>query len=298
MIEPNAVSAADGWIDLHAHTNESDGSFSPDNLVKLAVEARLKALAITDHDTFRGYEKAVEFANRCGLPLIRGIELNSRLVVEHQVRYAHILGYFPSGEPSWGFTQWLSGQRDERRNRNERLAEKLRARGVDIRLEEVEARGKSLAGRPHFARVLVEKGYASNADDAFRRYIGEDAPTFVERQSLSSEEVVGFIRSGGGLPAVAHPIRLSLPHDESERRVLLRLKDAGLAGLEVIHSEHSAELQRYYLGLAEGLNLLPVGGSDFHGSAKTDIALGSGRSGNVRVPLNWLERMRSAAATP
>ncbi len=200
-------------------------------MVQLAVSTGLDALAITDHDTFAGYEKARGLAQATGLDLVQGIELNSRLDIEgERVRYAHVLGYFPSGEPAEAFLKWLSSQREDRRNRNLRLSNALREKGIDVTIEEVEARGRSLAGRPHFARVLVEKGYAKNADDAFKRFIGEDAPTFIERQSLNTEEVIEFIRQGGGVPAIAHPVRLALPHDDSERRVISRLKEAGLVG--------------------------------------------------------------------
>jgi 3',5'-nucleoside bisphosphate phosphatase len=282
-----------GLIDLHSHTNESDGSFSPEQLIATAAAVGLDALAITDHDTFAGYEKALPFAQQSGLDLVRGIELNSRLELKQRTRYVHVLGYFPFGDPLPAFGEWLSGQREDRRNRNRRLAENLQRKGVDVTLEEVEARGKSLAGRPHFARVLVEKGYAADADDAFEKYIGEDAPTFVERQSQTSEEVIQLVRAGGGVPVIAHPIRLGLSHDEAEREVLLRLKDAGLLGLEVYHSEHPADLQRYYARLAGELDLLPTGGSDFHGAPKPDIGLGTGRRYNVQVPRAFLDRMRT-----
>jgi 3',5'-nucleoside bisphosphate phosphatase len=286
-----------GWIDLHSHTNESDGTLSPEELVDLAVKTRLDALAITDHDTFAGYEKAAESAKRAGLDLVRGIELNSRLETDGaRVRYVHVLAYFPVGAPAETFLKWLATQREERRDRNQRLSQALRDKGIEVAVEEVEARGRSLAGRPHFARVLVEKGYAKNADDAFRRFIGEDAPTFVERQSPSPETVIRLIRESGGVPVVAHPVRLSLPHDDAERRVIERLKEAGLAGLEVFHSEHSQELQSYYLRMAHEMGLLPTGGSDFHGAAKPDIDLGSGRHGNVRVPRSFLDRMRAYAS--
>ena len=293
MTEPLPTQLKSGLIDLHSHTNESDGTLTPDELVRLALNAGLDALAITDHDTFAGYEKAEIAAKNAGLDLVRGIELNSRLEADGQrARSVHVLGYFPNGEPADSFARWLTSQRDDRRNRNLRLSNALREKGIEITIDEVEARGKSLAGRPHFARVLVEKGYAKDPDDAFRKYIGEDAPTYVERQSLSTEEVIAFIKEGGGVPAIAHPVRLSLPHDETERRILLRLRAVGLRGLEVYHSEHPPHLQSYYLRLAEELKLLPVGGSDFHGAAKPDIALGSGRNGNVRVPRDFLDQMR------
>jgi 3',5'-nucleoside bisphosphate phosphatase len=286
--------SSSGLIDLHSHTNESDGTLTPAELVSLAKRAGLEALAITDHDTFSGYEKARVFAGEKGLDLVRGIELNSRLnLTKSRHISVHMLGYFPGGEPLPSFTEWLLTQRQDRRDRNRRLAESLQRKGVAVTLEEVEVLGKSLAGRPHFARVLVEKGYAKDFDDAFRKYIGEEAPTYVERQSLTTEEVIELMRAGGGIPVIAHPIRLSLPHNHVEKELLQRLKEAGLVGLEVYHSEHSPELQRYYVNLAEELDLLPTGGSDFHGGPKPDIVLGRGRNGNISVPVSFLDRMRS-----
>jgi hypothetical protein len=180
----------------------------------------------------------------------------------------------------------------DRRTRNRKLAQALQDRGVDVTLEEVEARGRSLAGRPHFARILVEKGYAKNSDDAFRRYIGEEAPTYVQRESKTTEEVVRIVALGGGVPVIAHPIRIGLTNDR-EREFLMRLKQVGLLGLEVYHSEHSPERQAYYWKLAEELELLPTGGSDFHGDIKPNIELGSGFHGNVRVPHALLDSLRA-----
>lgn len=284
-----------GTIDLHSHTNESDGTLTPAELVALAKRLGLDALAITDHDTFAGYEKALPFAREAGLDLVRGIELNSRLKLAESsdVRYVHLLGYFPLGEPSAEFSAWLDGEREDRRNRNKRLVEALQQRGIDITLEEVERRGRSLAGRPHFARILVEKGYAANAEDAFQRYIGERAPSYVERQSQDSETVIRRIRNGNGIPVLAHPVRVGLDR-EAEREVLLRFKAAGLLGLEVYHSEHPPVLQAHYRQLAEELELLPTGGSDFHGAVKPDIQLGTGLRGNIRVPVEFLREMRRA----
>lgn len=281
------------FIDLHSHTTASDGSFTPAELVNIAKRSGLAALAITDHDTFDGYEQALLHARAAGLELIRGIELNSRLFLPGSVNpiYIHMLGYFVDREPSTGFRSWVEGERDDRRSRNRRLVDALQKRDVNISLEEVEARGRSLAGRTHFAHILVEKGYAQNSEDAFRRYLGENAPSYVERQSLSTREVVSMIREGGGIPSVAHPVRLRLPR-QREREVLTGLKDAGLLALEIYHSDHPPELQAYYRQLAEELELLPTGGSDFHGSAKPAIALGTGLHGNLRVPLEFLDRLR------
>ncbi len=283
-----------GFIDLHTHSTASDGSYTPVELVQAASAAELDVLAITDHDTFAGYEAAANVANDSAPELVRGIELNSNLDLDGRSRSIHVLGYWPQNEPAAGFLEWLRSQQEERRERNRRLIAALQSRGIDIQLQEVEAMGRSLTGRPHFARVLVKKGYAANGDDAFRRYLGETAPTYVERQSLSAGQVVRKIREGGGAPVIAHPIRLNLPHGDVERRVLSVLKEAGLFGLEVRHSEHSPELQSYYLQLAGELELLPTGGSDFHGAIKPDIQLGSGRNGNVRVSTQLWEEFREA----
>jgi predicted metal-dependent phosphoesterase TrpH len=281
-----------GFVDLHTHTTASDGTLTPEELLELASNIGLDALAITDHDTFAGFEQAARIAPRNGVQVIRGIELNSRLnLVDGGYRSAHVLGFFPSREPSREFVHWLEEQRRERRMRNEKLVDSLRRRGVDISLEEVEKRGKTLTGRVHFARVLIDKGYAADIEDAFHRFLGEDAPTFVERQSYTAEETVRTIRSGGGIPVLAHPIRLALD-EVAERSVVERLKAAGMAGLEIYHSEQPPQLQAHYRKLAEELDLLPTGGSDFHGRVKPTTELGRGVKDNIRVPRAFLDRLR------
>jgi len=284
------------YIDLHSHTTESDGSYTPEELIDLAVRTDLQALAITDHDTFSGYEMALPFARKAGLDLVRGIELNSRLNLTNSddSRAAHLLGLFPSREPSEEFINWIEDQRSDRRERNRKLAETLQERGVKVTLEEAEARGRNLTSRTHFAQILIEKGYVNSFDEAFREYLGEDAPSYVARQSLTSEEVIRRIRSGGGVSVVAHPVRLSLSRD-AERQELVKLKEAGLAALEIYHSDQDPQLQAYYHQLAQELDLLPTGGSDFHGRLKPDIDLGTGLRGNVRVPFEFLQRLREFA---
>ncbi len=287
----SSPSSASRFIDLHSHTNASDGVLSPAELLALAQQKGLAALSITDHDTFQGYNEALPFATAAGFDLVRGIELNSRLYIDgsSQPRFVHMLVYFLTREPSAGFHKWLEDQRLERRDRNEKLIQALRDRGVQITLAEVEARGRSLTGRPHFARLLVEKGYVSNFQEAFEKYLGEDAPSYVERESKTTEEVIQLALEGGGLPVVAHPIRIGLAR-AIEHAVLARFKQAGLVGLEVVHSDHPPALQAYYRTLAHELELLPTGGSDFHGAAvKPDIELGTGRAGNVRVPIEFLQ---------
>jgi predicted metal-dependent phosphoesterase TrpH len=280
-----------GFIDLHCHTTASDGSCSPVELVELATSLRLDALSITDHDTFAGYYAALPLAAAAGLRLICGIELSTQYHVRgvKSSRNLHLLAYFPSAPPAPAFLNWLQLLQSGRRNRNERLIQALQGRGIAITLDEVEAVGRSVTGRPHFSRVLVAKGLASDAEDAFRRYLGETAPTFVERESPLASEMVRVVRSGGGIPVVAHPIRLSLSDPRLEREMFEELKEAGLLGIEVIHSDHSAERQAHYAEIARALDLIPTGGSDFHGSVKPSVALGRGINDNVRVPTAILD---------
>lgn len=287
--------ALSGFIDLHAHTNESDGTLTPLELITLARTIGLDALAITDHDTFAGYDLARPIADRHGFDLVRGIELNTRLIFENgETRSPHLLAYFPWRDPSPEFMAWLTKAQDDRRTRNHRLADALAARGIEIGVSEVEALGRSLAGRPHFARLLVEKGYASDFGDAFRRYLGESAPTYVERESHTTAEAIQTVREGGGIPVIAHPVRLALDIAE-ERRALADFTDAGLLGLEVFHSEHSPELQVHYRRIADELGLMPTGGSDFHGAVKPKVTLGTGLNDNIRVPRAFLDHMRQMA---
>src|SRR5205823_5710853 len=152
--ETLSESTAAPMIDLHTHTNESDGSFSPAELVTAAVEKKLEALAITDHDTFAGYLQAVPCAARLGLDLVCGIELSTTF----RGRSVHLLGYFVKGEPSQGFQKWLLSLHETRIARNAELIRRLQALGLAITLEEVSSKARRLVGRPHFAAVLVEKG--------------------------------------------------------------------------------------------------------------------------------------------
>lgn len=283
-----------GSIDLHSHTDVSDGSFSPAGIIGLASSLRLDALSITDHDTFAGYEAARPLASAAGLELLCGIELSSRyyLPPNNAHRNLHLLAYFPTTGPSELFRRWLSELQEDRRDRNRRLVAALQSKGIAITLEEVEMLGRSIAGRPHFARLLVQKGHARHTDEAFRLYLGESAPTYIERESPTAQEAIGIVLRGGGIPVVAHPVRLMILDHVIERRTLKELKDAGLEGLEVYHSDHSSALQSHYLRLAEELDLLPTGGSDFHGDVKPQVHLGRGIDDNIRVPRRFLDRMR------
>jgi 3',5'-nucleoside bisphosphate phosphatase len=276
-------------IDLHSHTDESDGSFRPEALVKAAVEGGLTTLSITDHDTFAGYEKAVPFAQEAGLNLIRGIELNTR----YQGRNIHLLVYFPHREPAAAFRQRLVDITAARRERNRLLIEKLQTLGITISLEEVEALGRTLTGRPHFARLLVAKGYAANREEAFNKYLGESGQAFIERESPSLEEAIALAAESEGTASLAHPIRLGKRDHAEEERFIAGLRDIGLPSIEVFHSDHEADDIRRYLMIAEKYGFAYTGGSDFHGEHKPNVRLGHAANGTIPIPDSALAGLRA-----
>ncbi|MBY0502573.1 MAG: PHP domain-containing protein [Bryobacteraceae bacterium] len=278
-------------IDLHTHTNYSDGTDAPAALVALAQDAGLRALAITDHDTLDGYYAAVEPARQAGLELVCGIEISTRLT-ERAGRATHLLAYFLTAAPPASFSAWLGGVQAARRARNETMVERLRALDFDVTLAAAEALGRSITGRVHFARLLRDQGHVASIDEAFQRYLGDHAPAFVPMGEPSVESALAQVRQAGGVPVLAHPIRLGLlPADEGA--VFARLKEAGLLGLEVFHSDHEPATAARYLGLARQLKLAVTGGSDYHGEAKPRVRLGSGKAGNVQVPYALLSGLRA-----
>jgi predicted metal-dependent phosphoesterase TrpH len=279
-------------IDLHSHTNESDGTFTPLELLELAQQRGVEALAISDHDTFAGYDQALPEARSRGLDLVCGIELSTRAPGD-KARTIHLLGYFLRQPPPAEFRAWLDELIAGRRDRNQRLVASLRSKGVEIELAEVERLGRTLTGRPHFARVLIDKGYAANFDEAFRRYLGESAPTYVERYAPYVAAGIQRVLEAGGLPVIAHPIRLGIRDLDAEEAFIGELRDAGLRGIEVFHSDHSPEDMQRYSGIARKYNLLVTGGSDFHGDVKPQISLGTGYHGNLNIPISVLNDLRA-----
>ena len=280
-------------IDLHTHTNESDGTYSPGQLVEEAVATGLEALAITDHDTIAGYDAAEPLARAAGLDLICGIEISTRF----HGRSVHLLGYFVHQPPTPEFREWLLALQKSRRDRNVRLIERLRSLGVDISLQEVQAKGRTMTGRPHFARVLMEKGYVKNIDQAFDEYLDESAKGYVERQEVAMHEGIERVVKAGGIASLAHPIRVGRRgirdgHEELERWVE-DMRGMGMRAIEVFHSDHRpADVERFQ-ELARRLELAVTGGSDFHGANKPRIQLGRGLQGNLNVPAWVLERLRA-----
>ena len=274
-------------IDLHSHTTESDGTFTPAELIEAARNGGVEILGITDHDTFAGYDAALSMAKEAGIDLVCGIELSTKLH-SHSV---HLLGYFFQPDDLTRFREWVVDMQASRRERNVRLAARLQELGFDVTLAEAEARGRGMTGRPHFAQILVDKGYVASVREAFDRYLDESAKGYVFRREPQFAESVGRIREAGGIASLAHPIRVN----GDVPTLLPELCDAGLNAIEAYHSDHGAKEVALYLALAAKHGLLVTGGSDFHGAVKPGVELGTGCNGNLRVPRDVIETLRAAA---
>ena len=249
-----------------------------------AVRAGVTTLGITDHDTFAGYDQALVPAASAGLEVVCGIELSTKLH-GHSV---HLLGYFLDSNGLAGFREWILELQAARRERNVRLAERLRELGFDITIEEAEARGRGMTGRPHFAQIMVEKGYVRGFREAFDEYLDESAKGYVFRREPQFAESVQRIRTAGGIASLAHPIRVN----GDVPALMPELRDAGMNAIEAYHSDHDAEHTALYLALARQYGLLVTGGSDFHGDVKPGVLLGTGYEGNLHVPEDLVQRLR------
>lgn len=276
-------------IDLHSHTDESDGTFSPAELVAEAKRIGLKALAITDHDTFRGYQKALPFAKEAGLELICGIELSTKF----GGATVHMLAYFPWEGPTPDFCSWLDQLLESRRERNRLLIAKLQGLGLSITLEEVETRGRTLTARPHFARILIEKGYVKTIQEAFDHYLDESAPGYVQREEVPVAEAIQRVVAAGGVASMAHPVRVAKNDWDTLAVWVGKMASAGMQAIEVFHSDHTPENVAYYQSLAARYGLAVTGGSDFHGGNKPNIELGFGQRRNLAVPYSVLDDLRA-----
>jgi hypothetical protein len=274
-------------IDLHSHTNESDGTCSPAELIEEAARAGVDVLGITDHDTFRGYDQAAPLAREAGIEAICGIELSTKL----HGQSVHLLGYFLGNNGLESFRTWVREMQESRRERNVRLAARLRELGFEVTLEEAEARGRGMTGRPHFAQLLVEKGYVRSLREAFDEYLDESAKGYVHRKEPQFAEGVARIREAGGIASLAHPIRVrgNIP------ALVPELCDSGLNAIEAYHSDHARRDTEQYLGLAERYGLMVTGGSDFHGDVKPGVLLGTGYGGNLRIPADLIDQLKQHA---
>ena len=273
-------------IDLHVHSTASDGSFSPQELVKLAKTQGLSAIAITDHDTVSGFAPAAEAGQLMGIEVVPGIEISTKYGGP-----IHILGYYidVNSEKLKPVLEWVVQDRDMR---NMKIAEKMAADGIPISYDKMRRRFGEVIGRPHFARILVELGLARNTRDAFDRYVEKGQKYYMPRNFLSIERSVEIIREAGGIPVLAHPFQYKRD-DAGLRDILEHCMDHGLMGMECRYSGYTQEQSTYLEALADEYGLLKTGGSDFHGISKPDIRLGEGK-GSLNVPYEFLKKIKAS----
>ena len=277
-------------IDLHLHTTHSDGSLSPTDVLRLAHKAGVTALAITDHDIVTGMPEAIAAGAELGIEIIPGVEISSRVGNSE----LHILGYFLQWQDP-ELNQRLATLRESRHSRNPQIIERLRALGLDVTYEEVRTlAGTDAVGRPHIARLLMDKHYVTSAKDAFDRYLADGRPAYVARELPSPADAIAWIRAAGGVAVLAHPTWAKVS-GESLNALLIALKAQGLGGIEVHYSSHTKRQTREYHDLAKRLDLLITGGSDFHGITKPDIEVGTGKGG-LKVSEKLLDPLKKAAA--
>ncbi len=275
-------------IDLHTHSIASDGSMSPAELVRHAKDMGLAAVALTDHDTVEGIREALYEGNRIGIEVIPGIEISTNYKPE-----MHILGYFLDKENYSSVQKELEVIRRGREDRNFKIISRLNELGIAITEKEVRAVSSGdTTGRPHFARLLMEKGYVKSMKEAFDKYLGKDGLAYFKRYELEPIDGINLIKKAGGIPVLAHPALLKMNYNDMDK-LLLELKKNGLAGIEAIYSENSKEETGNLLRLAIKHKLLVTGGSDYHGTYKNGIEIGFGR-GNLKVPYELLEKLKSA----
>ncbi len=276
------------FVDLHTHSVASDGSWKACDLVRKASEIGLAAMALTDHDTTAAIGEAVAAGKELGVEIIPGIEISGRYDENGTL---HILGYFI--DPTRAALQkGLEDFRATRDLRNPKIVDKLRACGMDITLEDVltEANG-AVVGRPHIASVMLKKNYVRSIEDAFSKYLKRGGRAYVEKDTLPPEHAIGLIRAAGGVAVLAHPTFLYLK-PAAEKKFFQRLVDGGLGGVETYYSRHNEQDTRHYLDMAKHYDLVPTGGSDFHGATKPDVHLGIGL-GNLKVPYEVLDQLRA-----
>jgi len=265
------------FADLHLHTNFSDGTYTPEELVLRALKANLSCISLTDHDTTEGLERAMAEGKRNGLEVLPGIEISA----QHGSAEVHILGYLIDYRSDL-FLNKLQELKRIRIERIYKIVEKLNGLGLRLNADDVFALSNgAVAGRLHVARAMVGKGLVNSIFDAFDKYIGDSGPAYELGFRFTPQEAIDFIITSGGIPVLAHPY---IFHNDE---LVIDFIKSGLKGLEVYYPEHSQGEVNYYLSLAKEYNLLVTGGSDCHGAGKSKERIGS-----IKVPYYLVERMK------
>lgn len=263
-------------VDLHMHSNASDGLYGPAELINLTYKSGVAAAAITDHDTVQGLDEAVFAGLQNGLEVIPGVEIS----VTEENQEIHILGFFPRylDQLNIALLHW----RNERFNRMESIIRKLNLLSFNITMDEIlgEA-GKAAPGRLHLARLMVKKGYVQNLEHAFSAYLNPNRPAYVARRTMNASQSIALLLEVQAIPVLAHP-------GIKGKNIIPKLLPLGLKGIEVFHPDHSVSMRKYYKQLAQKKGLVITGGSDFHGDNLLDIPY----SQKAAIPYHYLEQMK------
>lgn len=280
------------YIDLHVHSNASDGTDTPAELVKRAVSIDLSAFALTDHDTIAGIREAMDAAKAYKkqgkmIHVIPGIELSAA----YKGTDIHILGLCIDYRNE-AFCNALNKVKEERDRRNEKMAENLAKAGIDISIDKLREEDKdAVLTRAHFAKYLVKTGIVETNQEAFSKFLSSDGPYYVPREYLSPKKGIDLIKMAGGVPVLAHPLLYKLS-DARLNELIKDLKEDGLVGIETFYSMNTGFDEAYVKKLANKYDLLMTGGSDYHGTVKPLIKLGVGK-GNLKIPYSLLEKLEN-----
>ncbi len=282
---------SDTAIDLHIHSTASDGTFTPAQLLAMAANLRLGAIAITDHDSIAGAREALLEGIPPELGFLTGVEISAEPPPSYPGSGSiHILGYgIRLDDPE--LNRALEKLQEARRNRNPEIIERLKKLGVAISMEEVEREAADgQAGRPHIAALLVKKGVAKSIDDAFDRFLSSGRPGYADKFRIECSHAITLINAAGGIPVLAHPCLLELETEDQLEELLQEMTAMGLKGLEVYFTDHSPEQTRRFAELARRHELLMTGGTDFHGTTLPNVRMGVGKGG-LHVPYALYERL-------
>ena len=268
------------YADLHIHTNFSDGTFSPAEVIRYAKEAGLSCVAICDHDSVSAIAPAIEEAKKHSIEVIPGVELT----VEMHGRELHMLGYFISWQEKW-FMDIMEDIQRQRVVRMQKMIDNLKDAGIAITMDNVRSlAGKGSMSRLHLARAMLRARAIPSLGVAFSKYIGDGKPCYEKDIGFSPDEAVKVISKAGGVSVLAHPYTMGMDN------FLPELIECGLRGLEAYHSDHPPRAIEKYKEIAEKHNLLITGGSDCHGMAKERVLMG-----RVMLPYEYVEKLREAA---
>lgn len=269
------------FADLHLHTDASDGSWSPAELIDQVRNTKITTIAITDHDTIDGVKPGMEAAVAFGINVIPGIEINT----EYQNVDVHILGYWIDIYNQQLITS-LANQRAKRIRRAEDIVKRLNQLDLKIDFQEVaKIADQGVMGRAHIARVLMEKGYVTSINDAFIQFLGRDKPAYIPYERMTPATAIQLIKQAGGVPVLAHPGLMG--NDD----LIHKLLEFGLVGLEAVYPNHTDEQTNNYLKLCQELQIYPTGGSDCHGWQDKHRAI----LGSISIPEQWVYQLQEKA---